>query len=128
MKRFIRLALVFWFLLVLPVSVLALEVAEGVITTQIVERRPVDAVHSYPATSDRLFCFTRIAGAVGESRVFHVWYWEEREMARVELPVKSADWRTWSSKTLLPEWAGSWRVEILDGEGKLLETFAFNLL
>jgi Protein of unknown function (DUF2914) len=127
MKRVALVSLVFCLMICLPVSAMALEVAEGVISTQIRDRQPIDTVQSYPADSGRLLCFTRITGAVGDARVFHVWYREDQEMARIELAVKSSNWRTWSSKRLLPEWAGSWRVEVLDGEGTLLQTIPFNL-
>jgi hypothetical protein len=105
-----------------------LHVAEGVITTLIRSHSPADAVQTYPATGGKLYCFTRISGGDANSSVFHVWYREGVEMARIELPVRSSDWRTWSAKTLLPEWTGSWKVEILDGDGKLLRTVPFTLI
>jgi hypothetical protein len=128
MKRLILVLLVFGMWVFVPAQSQAMEVVEGLITTQIRDRLPVDSVQSYPATSGTLFCFTRIAGAVEEAQVFHVWYRGEQEMARVELLVRSSDWRTWSSKRLLPGWAGDWRVEVVDGEGNLLQTIAFTLL
>ena len=48
-------------------------------------------------------------------------------MSRVELPVKSTNWRTWSSKKLLEDWPGAWRVEIQDAQGNLLEKLSFVL-
>jgi hypothetical protein len=111
-----------------PAPTRAMDVIEGLITTQVSGRQPVDRVQSYPATAEKLFCFTRIVGAAEGDRVFHVWYWGEQEMARVELPVRSSDWRTWSSKSLLPGWAGNWRVEVVDAEDRLLLTIPFVLL
>jgi hypothetical protein len=43
------------------------------------------------------------------------------------LPVRSSNWRTWSSKTVLPQWVGQWQVEVLDRDGTLLKTIAFSL-
>ncbi|BCR04395.1 hypothetical protein DESUT3_14640 [Desulfuromonas versatilis] len=115
-------------LLAAPAFAAALEVAEGVITTQVVDREPVDAVESYPATVERLYCFTRVTGAEGETRVFHVWFHKGEELARVELPVRSPDWRTWSAKTILPSLSGEWTVEVQDAEGKALKILSFSLL
>jgi len=111
----------------LPLSAAALEVAEGVVTTAVTERAPVDAVESYPASVGRLFCFTRLTGAAGATSVAHVWYRGEEEVARIELPVRSADWRTWSAKTIRPDWRGPWRVEVLDAGGRLLLSIPFSL-
>lgn len=115
-------------LLALPAWAGAIEVAEAVITTNIVDRVPVDALESYSATVGQLYCFTRIVGAEADTSVTHVWYYGDQEMARVTLPVRSSYWRTWSSKNILPEWTGAWRVEILDEDGALIETAAFTLI
>lgn len=128
MKQLVMSLLVLGMMILDPAQSQAMDVVEGLITTQISDRQPVDSVQSYPASSGKLFCFTRIIGAAGDSRVFHVWYHGEREMARVELSVRSSDWRTWSSKSLLPGWTGDWRVEVVDDEGNLLQTISFSLL
>ena len=43
----------------------------------------------------------------------------------VVLPVRTSEWRTWSSKTLLPEWTGEWMVEVLSKDGTPLENLIF---
>lgn len=111
----------------LPAGALALEVSEIAITTQVSERTPVDAIQAYPATVERLFCFSRITGATGDVSIVHVWYLHGVEMSRIELPVRSSDWRTWSSKTIFPGSAGEWKVDVLDGEGTLLKSVSFRL-
>jgi len=67
-------------------------------------------------------CFTRIVGAEEPTKVSHVWFYGDEEMARVELAVNSASWRTWSSKKILESWMGSWRVEVQTGDGTVLES------
>lgn len=103
-------------------------VAEAVITTEIHNRGPVDVIQTYPATVGELCCFTRIAGAEHDMRVSHVWYYQGREVARVLLPVRSSNWRTWSRKTVPDHWTGDWRVDILDERGKVLSTVGFRLI
>ena len=73
----------------------------------------------------RLCCFSEIAGAAGPDTVFHVWRWGDREMARVPLEVKSARWRTWSTKRILDEWRGEWHVDITDRDGIILTRLEF---
>jgi len=105
----------------------SLKVVVGQITTAIEQQMPVDKIDSFPADYGKLFCFTRITGAKTETHVTHVWYYQDNEMARVVLPVKSSDWRTYSSKRFLPQWAGQWRVKILDENDNELATIPFVL-
>ncbi|WP_429884388.1 DUF2914 domain-containing protein [Geoalkalibacter halelectricus] len=121
---FILLVLLLWSSLVYAQQ---LEVDEGVVTTGIVDRVPVDAVESYSAEVGRLYFFTRIVGADEETSVTHVWFFDDEEVARVTLPVRSSNWRTWSSKNILPEWVGTWRVEVVDAEGYVLKDVKFSL-
>ena len=104
-----------------------LRVADGTITSAIRNQLPVDRIETYRADFGKLYCFTRIVGAQGDTAVTHVWYYQDAELARVTLPVKSSDWRTYSSKRFLPQWAGQWKVVVLDGEGSEIATIPFVL-
>ena len=114
-------------LLLCTVAAAELQVADAVITTGIENQMPIDEVQVHPADYGKLFCFTRILGAEKETQVTHVWYYQESELARVELPVGSADWRTYSSKRFLPQWAGQWQVVVLDEAGRQLASVPFVL-
>lgn len=108
-------------------SVSAVEITDAVITTAVVDREPVDAVEAFPVQNGKLFCFTRVMGAEEPTVIYHLWYREGQLMSRVELPVKSSSWRTWSAKNLLEDWPGDWRVEVQDATGQLLQTLSFQL-
>ncbi len=127
MKNKLLLILVFVILGVSFVQASDLIVAEGTITSAIVNQRPVDHIESYRADFGKLYCFTRIVGAQEDTEITHVWYYQDDELARVTLPIRSADWRTYSSKRFLPQWAGEWRVVILDGDQNELATIPFRL-
>ncbi|HMB15248.1 MAG TPA: DUF2914 domain-containing protein [Pelovirga sp.] len=104
-----------------------IQVVDVTITSAIENRMPVDTVEVYPADYGKLYCFTRIVGADRETQVSHVWFYEDQEMARVTLPVQSADWRTFSSKRFLPQWTGQWSVVIEDEQGTSLAEVMFRL-
>lgn len=104
-----------------------LQVLDGAITTGIESQMPVDQIQTYSADYGKLYCFTRIVGAQEPTEVTHVWFYQEQEMARVTLPVLSPDWRTYSSKRFLPQWAGDWKVIVEDKEGRPLADFSFQL-
>ncbi len=109
------------------VSGYAVEIDEADITTAISARQPVDSINSLDGVPDKLYCYTRVSGAVDDTWITHVWYWQGREMARVSLPVRSDNWRTWSSKRLEPQWRGNWRVEVLDAAGNHLLVVPFSI-
>ena len=82
---------------------------------------------TFPFDGGRVWCFTRIHGMSPPTTVTHVWYYEGKTMARVELSVGSENWRTWSFKTYKPEWTGFWEVKILDGDGMVLGSAGFDV-
>src|SRR6056297_626024 len=96
----------------LPSYAEELTIADGTITTAIEGLMPVDRIESHPAGFGKLYCYTRVTGARADSQVTHVWYYQNNEMARVKLPVRSSDWRTYSSKRFLPQWQGEWEVVV----------------
>lgn len=75
----------------------------------------------------RVYCWSTITGARRNTAVEHVWYWQEREMARVRLAVRGPRWRTWSSKRIAPEWSGTWRVEVVTTDGTPLAVRFFTV-
>ncbi len=118
---------IFLCLLSTPVFAAGLQVADAAITTAIENQMPVDRIESFPADYGKLFCFTRITGAEKDTQITHVWYFNNDELARVTLPVRSADWRTYSSKRFLPQWAGDWRVVVLDDQQNEIASIPFRL-
>jgi hypothetical protein len=81
----------------------------------------------FPAGTPQLWCRTRITGAETPTTITHVWYHRDKTVARVDLHIGSKDWRTVSSKNLLPDWTGPWEVKILDEAGTLLESIRFTV-
>ena len=102
-----------------------IQVSQAVVCQDVVDRMPVGAVDVFPAGTERVFCFTHIVGSPGATEITHNWYYQGNLKASVVLPVRNANWRTWSSKTLLPEWTGEWMVEVLSKDGTPLESIIF---
>lgn len=112
----------------LPSYAEELMIADGTITTAIEGLMPVDRIESHPAGFGKLYCYTRVTGARADSQVTHVWYYQNNEMARVKLPVRSSDWRTYSSKRFLPQWRGEWEVVVLDDNQNEIARYPFRLV
>jgi hypothetical protein len=111
--------------LAVGVVVYAETTATAVICTEVTDRAPVGAAEKFPATVGRLMCFSEVKGATG--KVVHVWLHGDKEMASVELNIGGDRWRTWSSKNIMPDWKGAWKVEVRDEAGAVLATAAFTI-
>jgi len=105
----------------------ALIVESASICTGVANREAVDAGTSFSVSVGKLYCFSKIANIQEPTEIVHVWYYGETERARLSLGVNPPAWRTYSSKIIQAHEVGSWRVEILDASGHLLETAKFEL-
>ena len=102
-------------------------IPEVVVCQDVVNRDPVGAGDVFAKEIPRVYCFTRVVGAEPGSALIHNWYYQGELKASVELTVGSSDYRTWSYKTMMPQWTGEWRVEILSAGGTALGYIIFAL-
>jgi len=103
----------------------SLKVDELVFCTAVKERQPVGVDTVFADTVKQVYCFTRITGAADTTSVYHVWYYKGEEKAKVNLSIRSTMWRTWSSKKILKEWDGKWRVDVISSDGNLIRSKEF---
>ena len=104
-----------------------LEVVAAAISKNVVDREAVDVGNRFSNSTSRLYCFTKVVGASQPTEIVHVWSYSDVERARISLTIRSASWRTYSSKAIQPHEIGSWRVDVLDTSGNLLETINFEI-
>ncbi len=108
-----------------PAAQSAIQIEDAVVCQDVVDRAPVGSGEVIAKENERVYCFTRVVGAEGDTKITHNWYYKGALKASVVLNVRSSNWRTWSSKTLSPEWVGEWMVEILSEDGTPLESIIF---
>ena len=101
--------------------------AEVQLCTAVEDRVPTGVGDSFGSDIGQLCLWSRISGAVDTTFVKHIWSYQGEEKAVVELPVRSPSFRTWSRKTILPEWVGEWEVKVFDADGNLLATTPFKI-
>ncbi|MGA1876115.1 MAG: DUF2914 domain-containing protein [bacterium] len=106
-------------------SLLTIERAD--VCTSIVDREPQGIDEKFPASVGKIYFFTQVLGAEEPTTIYHRWYYEGNLMAKVELPVNSINWRTYSSKQIMPDWIGNWSVEAADATGQKLKTLSFEI-
>ncbi len=112
-----------------PVATQASDVSvrEAGVGTGVVDRVLQGADVKFDASVGKLYAYTRIVGAQEDAQVSHRWYYNDHLMAEVTLPIRGADWRTWSSKNLVPMWIGDWRVDVVDMDGSVIQSLAFKV-
>ena len=102
-----------------------ISIEQAVICRDVVEREPIGSGDIFPADVSRLCCFTKVVGAGMDTEIVHNWYHDGKMVASVTLPVRSAKWRTYSSKRILQNQVGDWMVEILSASGQPLTKIVF---
>lgn len=101
----------------------AITVARAVVCTTVVDREPVGADSTFADSVATLYCFTELDGTEGQ--VVHAWYHGDQMRAETSLNKKAGRWRTWSSKRMVKEWTGAWRVDVKDAAGTVLKSVSF---
>jgi hypothetical protein len=100
-------------------------VARAVFTTAVADREPSDELSVVPSSTDRVYFFTELLGIEGQ-RVTHRWEQAGQVRGEVGFDVVGPRWRVWSSKQMLPDWTGEWRVTVVDESGAELATRSFS--
>jgi hypothetical protein len=100
------------------------QVVRSVITSAVVDREPVDDLITVPSTVDNVVFFTELRNMEGQT-IMHRWMFGDEQMAEVSFPVGGPRWRVWSSKKMMPEWVGGWKVQVINGAGEVIAEKAF---
>lgn len=130
MKKVILCFIIFFFSFLSLVSaeekvMTNLKFSEFVIATGVEDRTPQNTADIFSSSHDKLYAFCRVSNAQENTTILHQWYYGNKLMASVPLLVKSASWRTYSSKKISPAWVGEWRVDITTEDGLLLASLEF---
>ena len=88
-------------------------------------REPIDTITKLSNDKNQIYFFSELSNLGGQV-VVHRWEYQGKPMGEVKFNVGGPRWRVWSSKTLLPQWTGEWRVSIIDGAGNKVGESSFN--
>lgn len=106
------------------------KVSRAVLTREVVDREPVNVFKAdvrLNEFTETMAFFSELKNMQGQT-VKHVWRYENKVLAIIELGVTSPRYRTYSNKTILPEQVGNWRVDVVDEQGHLLAQKEFRIL
>ena len=74
----------------------------------------------------KLYFFTDLNGRAGDTLTYY-WYRNNKQVAKVRVPVGSDRWRNHSSKNMSKEMRGDWKVIVKDRAGETLAEAQFTL-
>jgi hypothetical protein len=102
-------------------------VARLVVGTGVENREPVGVAETFPASTEKVYCFLEATNISQDMEVSFVWFHEEKEIWKIRLPLKMGPkWRTNASKSL-GGLQGNWKVEIKDAAGNLVQDVKFKV-
>jgi len=102
-------------------------IARAVVGTGVEKMEPVGVAETFPAATEKVFCFLEVNNIPKDMEVSFVWSQGGKEMRKISLPLKAGPkWRTWAHKNVAGQ-KGDWKVEIKDAEGKVLKEVKFKV-
>jgi len=102
-------------------------VARLVVGTAVENREPVGVAETFPATTEKVYCFLEATEISKDIEVSFVWFLGDKEMAKTNLPLTMGPkWRTFANKTI-GGMKGDWKVEIRDANGNLVKDVKFKV-
>jgi hypothetical protein len=98
-----------------------------VVGTGVENLEPVGGAETFPASTEKVYCFLEATDIAKDTEVSFVWFSGEKEMSKFSVPLKEGPrWRTYAEKNLR-ELKGDWKVEIRDSEGKVVKDVKFKV-
>ena len=110
-----------------PKESVGFTIARLVVGTGVEKAEPAGVAETFPASTEKVFCFLEAIDISKDTEVSFVWVYGQKEMLKATLPLKmGAKWRTYANKNLR-ELKGEWKVEIRDPDGKVLKDVKFRV-
>ena len=104
-----------------------MSLGRAVVGTGVENMEPVGAAETFPATTEKVFCFVEASNIPKDMELSFVWFQGDKEVRKINVPLKAGPkWRTWANKNLGGQ-KGDWKVQIKDAEGKVLKEVKFKV-
>jgi len=105
----------------------AFAVKRLVVGTGVENGEPAGVAETFPASTEKVYCFLEAADMAKDTEVSFVWFNGDKELSKFSVPLKQGPrWRTYAYKNLR-ELKGDWKVEIRDSDGKVMKDVKFKV-
>ena len=102
-------------------------VTRMVTCTSVENYQPVGEAESFPAATEKIWCFLDAAQIVADTTVTFVWYCGDKEYSRLSLPIKAGSrWVTYAWIYIFSR-TGDWKVDLQDAAGTVVKSAAFKI-
>lgn len=112
------------------VSIQSRNVRRAQLTSNVIKDEPVDQLpKSIPMNEQglvKVYLYTELGGLKGRV-LFHDWYWKDKLIARVRVPVKEDKQVSATSKFIDRIMTGPWKVKVVDSQKKLYAQATFEV-
>jgi len=101
----------------------------AVICEDIKDGQPVNEGIIFSSDLGKITCFTEFDSITKKTTIYHCWYFRDNLRAKKKpLVLNPPKWSTFSQIEPRETDKGPWRVEIVDGAGKILQTLRFSII
>ena len=101
-------------------------VVRSAFTSEIANREPTDKLEQATTDAEKIVFFTELRDMSGQVAK-HRWEHNGKVMAEVEFKVNGPRWRVWSSKKIMPEQSGDWKVSVINSAGEVISEKSLTL-
>jgi hypothetical protein len=102
-------------------------VARLVVGTGVENREPTGVAETFPASTEKIYCFLEATNIAKDTEVSLVWSLGGKEMWKMNLPLKMGPkWRTNAFKSL-GGLKGDWKIELKDATGNPVKEAKFKV-
>ena len=103
-----------------------LRVVDSTLTYEVKGRMPQGRETRFDSEVGRVWAWVKVRNQGDASDIEMVWKHEGEVMARVPLEVGHGwGWRTWSNKRIAEHQTGAWTVDVVNGDGELIDSLDF---
>lgn len=103
------------------------EVINATFTSGIADGKPVDFRQEFINSTPAVYYYGEVVGLAGQTVKLR-WSLEGKSKQEASVKVTSAKQAVWSKMKMQEEWTGDWTVEVLNGQGQVIdqENFSFS--
>ena len=110
-----------------PKEAAPFKIDQLVVGTGVENLEPAGVAESFPAATEKVYCFLKATDIAKDTEVTLVWSLAQKEVRRATLSLKQGSrWRTFDWKNLNGQ-KGEWKVELKDGGGNVLKDLKFKV-
>ncbi|MGC8492765.1 MAG: DUF2914 domain-containing protein [Syntrophobacteraceae bacterium] len=110
-----------------PGTAAKLHLKQAVMCQRVENLTPVDSGVVFSVSSGQVCCYTSFDSVPRHTVIYHRWYHRDELSTQTRLRLYPKKWSTYSVIQLRETDVGPWRVEVVDQNGRILDTLRFSI-